>query len=153
MLIQEGVSLGMNITKDKYFIDTNIIVYMFDKKNIEKQAKSVSIIRQALKNGNGIISFQVIQEFCNVAMKKFESPLTYEDCKTFINRFLYPLCDVFQGIELYNSALLICVDTGYSFYDSLILSATIKSNCKILYTEDMQNRHLIKGIEIINPFI
>lgn len=45
------------------------------------------------------------------------------------------------------------VAVGYSFYDSLIISAAIECGCTVLYTEDMQNTQLIDGILTIrNPF-
>jgi predicted nucleic acid-binding protein len=42
----------------------------------------------------------------------------------------------------------------YSFYDSLIISAALESNCDILYSEDLQHNQIIDGVlTIINPFI
>ena len=42
----------------------------------------------------------------------------------------------------------------YSFYDSQIIAAAMESDCTILYSEDMQNGHLIDGkIRIVNPFV
>lgn len=154
MLIRGGVFQEMNLTKDRYFIDTNIIVYTFDRENEEKRKMSIYIVRKAIETGYGIVSYQVIQEFCNVALKKFKVPLTVNDCKTFISRFLYPICDIFPGIDLYNSSLAIHEETGYGFYDSLIIASAIQSGCSIIYSEDMTNEHEVKkGLRIINPFI
>lgn len=153
MHLPEGVLQEMNSTKDKFFIDTNIIIYLFDRSNEKKFAIAKELVKRALESGNGIISFQVIQEFCNVALKKFEKPLSSGHCKTFINRYLFPLCGVFPGMELYNAALDIKDNTGYGFYDSMIIAAAMNSNCNVLYTEDMQDGHTIQGIKIKNPFI
>ncbi len=92
--------------KDRFFIDTNIIVYIFDRQNGDKQKKAREILKQALDTMNGAISFQVIQEFCNVALKKFETPLLTSDCRTFINKFLFPVCEIFPGLEIYNKLLI-----------------------------------------------
>jgi len=40
-----------------------------------------------------------------------------------------------------------------SFWDELIVSAAIESNCNILYSEDMQHKMLIQNTRIINPFV
>jgi predicted nucleic acid-binding protein len=41
----------------------------------------------------------------------------------------------------------------YSYWDSLILSAAIESNCNIFYSEDMQHGQVIEGtLTIQNPF-
>jgi predicted nucleic acid-binding protein len=48
----------------------------------------------------------------------------------------------------------IASDHLFSIYDSLILSAAIKSNCRIIYSEDLQHNQLIKKIlRVVNPFI
>ena len=144
----------MNLTKDRFFIDTNIIVYMFDRKENKKRERAIDITRKALESGKGIISYQVIQEFCNVALRKFETPLSIIECKTFITRFLYPMCDIFPGFELYNESLRIHDETGYSFYDSLIIASAVKGGCEMILSEDLHNKHVIRNeLCIKNPFI
>jgi len=42
---------------------------------------------------------------------------------------------------------------GFSFYDSLIISAALECECSILYSEDMSNGQVIdKILKIVNPF-
>ncbi len=72
---QEKALTGMNSMSDKYFIDTNIFVYCFDEQKPDKKSRALSLISDALQTGNGIISTQVIQEFLNVATRKFLIPL------------------------------------------------------------------------------
>jgi len=152
MLQVEGAFQEMNLTKDRYFIDTNIIVYMFDKDHPQKRETAIRIVKEALESGKGVISYQVIQEFCNVALKKFKVPMTPSDCNSFITGYLFPLCSVFPGIELFSSALEISESTQYSFYDSLILSSSLFSGCGTVFTEDMQHNQIVRNMKIVNPF-
>ncbi len=138
--------------KDRFFIDTNIIVCIFDRQNGDKQKKAREILKQALDTMNGAISFQVIQEFCNVALKKFETPLLTSDCRTFINKFLFPVCEIFPGLEIYNKAIDIKEITNYGFYDSLIIASAIESKCSILYSEDLNSNEKVMNMQIVNPF-
>ena len=62
--------------KDKCFLDTNIIIYSFDSENESKQTIARNLIAQALGKQPAGISFQVIQEFLNVALQKFKTPLS-----------------------------------------------------------------------------
>ncbi|NSW91707.1 MAG: PIN domain-containing protein [Firmicutes bacterium] len=142
----------MSLTKDKYFIDTNIIIYLFDKRDNDKNRKAIDIVKYALEEGKGIISFQVIQEFCNVALKKFEIPLSIDDCQTFLENYLMPICPIFPGMDIYKKALDTKRDTGFGFYDCLIIASALKGECKILFSEDMQEGYNYKGLRIINPF-
>lgn len=138
--------------KDKFFIDTNIIVYAFDKQVVEKSHKAQDLIKLAHK-GEGCISFQVVQEFLNVALKKFEVPLTPDDAKIYLSKILYPLCEVFPSEKLYFSAIEIMERWRFSFYDSLIIAAAIDSDCRILYSEDLKHNQKIYKLTIRNPFL
>lgn len=53
---------------DRFFLDTNIFVYSFDQTAVVKAGKAVQLIRKALTTQKGIISYQVVQEFFNVAL-------------------------------------------------------------------------------------
>lgn len=138
---------------DKYFLDTNIFVYCFDDRQPDKKVRSLALIADALQTGDGIISTQVMQEFLNVALRKFSVPLKPEDGKVYLQKIMYPLCRVFPDLDLYELALNILRETGYSFYDSLILASATKGECAILYSEDFHAGQQIDGVKIVNPFV
>ena len=138
---------------DKYFLDTNIFIYSFDQSDSVKKDKSLHLISDALSQSKGIISYQVVQEFLNVALTKFNKPLKISDCEKYLTVVLEPLCQVYSSIDLYHKSLEISERWQFSFYDSLIISAALKSQCPILYTEDLQHGQKIFDLEIINPFV
>lgn len=137
---------------DKFFLDTNVIVYSFDASAPEKRQRARELIAEALSSGRGIISTQVVQEFLNVAIGKFDVPLVLEDSRKFLLRVLSPLCQVYPDVSLYEQALGIKFSTGYSFYDSLVIAGAESAACSLLYSEDMQDGHEIRGLRIVNPF-
>jgi predicted nucleic acid-binding protein len=110
---------------DKFFLDTNILIYSFDSRVLTKQQQAQHLIAQALSSQQGMISFQVVQEFLNAARRKFVNPLSIADCQTYLAQVLMPLCQVFPQLELYRTALVIEGRYKYSFYDSLILAAAL----------------------------
>lgn len=136
----------------KFFLDTNVFVYAFNNESPGKASKASELIRKALKERQGVISTQVIQEFLNVATRKFSKPLTVPDCKQYLSAVLLPLCTVFPDEYLYREALDIQVETGYSFCDCLILAGADRSGCGIVFSEDLQAGRLVKNLEIVNPF-
>ncbi len=138
--------------KDKYFLDTNILVYSFSSDAPIKQNIARQLIQTALGEQIGCISSQVIQEFLNVSTKKFNPPLTSEDCQKYLNTVLAPLCEVFASIDLYRKTIEISERWKYSFYDSMIISAALYADCSILYSEDMQHEQNIQSLTIVNPF-
>jgi predicted nucleic acid-binding protein len=138
--------------KDKYFIDTNIFVYSFDLNDKTKQTVACNLIRYALREQTGCISSQVIQEFLNVSSKKFDPPLSRKDSLQYLNTVLAPLCEIFTSVDLYRQTIETSERWKYSFYDSMIITAAILSNCSILYSEDMQHNQNIQSLTILNPF-
>lgn len=136
----------------KFFLDTNIIIYSFDHSAPAKRQKARALIAEAMDSGNGVISFQVVQEFLNVALKKFSVPLSIHDARNYLTHILLPLCAVFPDSSFYSQTLDIKEKSDYSLYDCMIIQAAIESECKILYSEDLQNGHKISGLTIRNPF-
>lgn len=139
--------------KGNYFIDTNIFVYSFDRVHDTKRKISQDIIKKALCDGQGFISIQVIQEFFNVAIKKFESPLGILEAKMYLERVFMQLNIAYPSYEFISTGLDISTTTNYSFYDSLIVAAALQTSCSKLLTEDMQHGHRIQNLLIENPFV
>ena len=138
---------------DKFFLDTNIFIYSFDEGAPEKRDRSRQLINLALQSGNGSISILVMQEFLNAATRKFSTPMTLKDSQRYLRQVLNPLCQVYTDLPLLENGLNIQDETGYSFYDSLILAAAIKANCAVLYSEDLQHGQIVQGINIANPYL
>jgi predicted nucleic acid-binding protein len=136
----------------KYFLDTNIFVYTFDSESPDKQVRSRELVETALEDGRGCISYQVVQEFLNVATRKFAVPLSPADAEEYLSKVLDPLCEVFGSIALYAEALEVMSRWHYSFYDSLIIASSLAAGCRILYTEDLKSGQKIHSLEIVNPF-
>lgn len=139
--------------KDKTFLDTNIFVYSFDKTDHRKRKLAEGLINAALESQLGVVSTQVVQEFVNVALKKFERPLAVSDCLNYIDTVFTPLCDVFSSMALYKEALSLHQETRYSFYDSLVIAAALEARCTLLYSEDFQNGQKLRELKIVNPFL
>ncbi len=136
----------------KYFLDTNILVYSFDKTQPSKRERSLSLIQEALETGLGVISTQVVQEFLNVATQKFSVPLKIDDAREYLRQVLNPLCQVYPDLAFYESCLELKAETQYSFYDSLILAAALRGGCEVLYSEDLREGQEVRGVRIVNPY-
>ena len=136
----------------KYFLDTHMIVYSFDAGQPAKKERALALIGDALQSGRGVISTQVIQEFLAVATRKFTVPLKAEDAKAYLKMVLGPLCQVYPDQALYEACLELQQETGYSFYDALILAGALRAGCEVLYSEDFQAGQQIRQLRIVNPF-
>ena len=134
------------------FLDTNILAYSFDHTSPQKQATAQKLIRQSLSTQRGAVSTQVVQEFINVALRRFPRRFTASECREYSSAVLMPLCKHFPSMFTFDHALLLQEETGYSFYDTLILAAAIEMGCTTLLSEDLHDGHVLHGLKIINPF-
>src|SRR5713226_5292319 len=94
-------------TGQRYFLDTNVLVYCFIEGEREKRAISRRLVKSALESRDGIISYQVVQEFLNVATKKPQRRMSQAEAQVFLGEVLIPLCEVFPDAALYSTALSI----------------------------------------------
>jgi predicted nucleic acid-binding protein len=138
---------------DKFFLDTNILVYTFDDGDLEKRDRARALVAEALAESRGVISYQVIQEFLNAAVRKFSKPLTAADAERYLTVVLEPLCTVFASVELFHQAVDIAERWKYSFYDSLIIASALQAGCTVLYSEDLQHGQKIGNLRILDPFV
>lgn len=134
------------------FIDTNIFVYAHDEANQEKSEKARSLLIELVENKEGSISTQVIQEFCNVALRKSATPLKGKDVRNIIRELMIPLLRHQPDSDFYLRSLEIYERYSLSFYDALIVQAAIDLNCSILYSEDLQDNAQYGKVRVINPF-
>ena len=137
---------------DQVFLDTNVLVYMFDRREARKRRSAHALVRELISSHRATVSFQVVQEFLNVALHRFREPLEAQDLRTFLDSILWPMCGVFPDLALYTDAISIREETGWTFYDSLIVSAAATAGCALLFSEDLQAGRVIRGVEIRNPF-
>ena len=134
------------------FIDTNVFVYLFDEKAARKRSAAEKLIRQSLHDGGAVISHQVVQETLNVLTRKLARPLSSQDARRFMDGVLSPLWRVMPSTALFQRALDLQSSSGYSFHDALIIAAALTAGCRRLFSEDMQDGHVIEGLRIENPF-
>lgn len=137
---------------DRTFIDTNIFAYSFDQSDLKKRNKASALIKKHLEKGNGVISYQVVQEFINVSYRKFKNPMTLRELERYLEDVLSHFWEVYASKDLIYSAIGIKEQFKYSFYDSLIIAAALEAGCSTLYSEDLQHQQKVYSVEIINPF-
>ena len=137
----------------RFFLDTNVFVYSFDPGAIRKANKARTLIHEALASRKGVISFQVVQEFFNVALKRFAHPMTTAEAEHYLAAVFRPLLAVQSSAALYGEALRLREASRISWYDSLIVAGAIQSGCDQIYSEDLQNGQRFGTLQVVNPFL
>jgi predicted nucleic acid-binding protein len=138
---------------DRFFLDTNIFVYSFDRTETAKSKRAAQLIRTALKTQKGIISYQVVQEFFNVALQRFGKPLKADEAEQYFSTIFRPLLGIHSSPALYLEAIHLQARYRLPWYDSLIVAAAIQAQCELLMTEDFQHGQRFGSLRIENPFL
>ncbi len=132
--------------KDRFFIDSNIVLYVLDMNDSKKKK-----IASALIDKLPFISPQVVFECLNVSLKKHK--LEKYKALNFVNKliaasFIHP-----ETESVVRNALLLYGKYNLQPYDSKIVASALDAGCSILYSEDMHNGLVIENrLTVINPF-
>lgn len=135
-----------------WFLDTNVFVYTFDATAPAKRARARDLVRDALAGREGCISSQVANEFANLALRKFRVPLSPDECRSYFDAVLEPLCLVAWSPDLLRRALELHGQARLSWYDALIVAAALAADCDTLYSEDLQHGQRFGRLTIKDPF-
>jgi predicted nucleic acid-binding protein len=137
----------------RFFLDTNIFVYSFDRSAPAKNRRAAQLVRDAVNTNRGVVSYQVVQEFFNAALKRFPVPMTLAEAEQYLRGVFRSLLAVHSSLALFAEALTIQTANKLSWYDSLIVAAAIQAKCEILYTEDLQHGQQYGSLKVVNPFL
>jgi predicted nucleic acid-binding protein len=134
------------------FIDTNVFVYQLDSSDKRKHRIAEGIVRDALASGKACISFQVVQECLNLALRKAAVPLSPDQARGYLDVVLLPLMQVQPSAALYHRALDVQQRWRFGFYDALIVASALFAGCTQLLSEDLQDGQRIEALVVKNPF-
>jgi len=138
---------------DRFFLDTNIFVYSFDRSSPAKAQRAAQLIHEALTTQKGVISYQVVQEFFNVALRRFSQPMQAADAEQYLNTVFRPLLGMHSSQALFAEALHLHAQSGSSWYDSLVVASAMQARCDLLFTEDLQHGQRFGDLQARNPFL
>jgi predicted nucleic acid-binding protein len=132
----------------KIFIDTNLLVYSIDKHDPDKRQKCRNLLLSLTGDKKGVISTQVMQEFYVAATKKMGADaLIVKDILHAFERFEI----VMITPDMIKNAIDCSIINRISFWDSLIVVAAEAANCEILWTEDLNDGQVIRGVRVQHP--
>ena len=137
---------------DKYFLDTNILIYAHDRSAGLKYERARDLVERLWISGQGVLSTQVLQELCINLRRKIARPLPVEEVRRIIQDYLsWEIVVNTPGSVL--QALEIEVRYKTSFWDALVLQAAESSGARVLYSEDLAAGQKYGPIQVINPLL
>lgn len=131
------------------FVDSNVLVYVFDNAEPDKQRAAQGWRTALWKTRLGRVSFQVFSEFYVNVLRIRKSAA--EEARDEIRDLL-----AWRPVQI-DAALL---EAGWaiqdryrlSYWDSLIVAGAKAASCRYLLSEDLQEGQEFDGVKVVNPF-
>jgi predicted nucleic acid-binding protein len=136
----------------KYFVDTNILIYAHDRSAGAKHDRARQLIERLWASGEGVLSTQVLQELCINLRRKVARTLPVEEVRQLIQDYLSWEI-IINTPESVLQALDIEVRYKISFWDALVLQAAESSGATVLYSEDLSAGQHYGSIQVVNPLV
>lgn len=137
--------------KERVFLDTNVLVYLFDADDPAKQRCVQDLLSNRELRAQLILSTQVLQEFYVSVTRKLATPLDTEAAFQAVQDLA-----AFPVVQIDPPLILLAIQRSrkakVSFWDALILEAALAAGATLLYSEDFQDGAVFGGLRIANPF-
>jgi predicted nucleic acid-binding protein len=137
---------------DSCFVDTNVLLYASDPVQGRKHDVARLLVQELWISQTGVISTQVLQEFCFNLRRKLRRQLSIADTAERVRDYLN-WRTVINVAESTIAALEIEARYQTSFWDGLIVNAAQTAGCTILYSEDLNHGQVFGSVRVVNPFL
>jgi predicted nucleic acid-binding protein len=138
-------------SSDRAFIDTNILVYVYDPEAPAKRDRARGLVMDHLGNGTLVLSTQVLLEFYWTVTRKPEVPIPHVVAAG-LARQLLKANVVAPSPELALAAIERSGRDDLPIWDALIIEAAESSGATILYTEDRHFAGVPTALRVVDPF-
>jgi predicted nucleic acid-binding protein len=142
----------MNSMNGRSFVDSNVVVYSVDANPDERAKRETAMALLASEPDDLVISTQVLQEFYVVVTRKLAYPLDEERAARAL-RGLAKLDVVGVDVPLVMAAAETSRTAKLSVWDALIIEAARQAGCARVFSEDMSDGQVIRGVTVKNPFL
>jgi predicted nucleic acid-binding protein len=136
---------------DNVFVDTNILLYLRDASEPEKQALASNRLNELWEKRTGRLSVQVLNEYFVNVTRKLDPGLPPEEAWDDIEAL-----SVWEPLPLDMPVLVRAFAVqrryGLSWWDSLIVAAAEAAGCARILSEDLADGATYFGITVENPF-
>ncbi|MBS0155802.1 MAG: PIN domain-containing protein [Nitrospira sp.] len=137
--------------KERVFLDTNVLVYLFDADDPTKQRRAQELLSDQELQAQLILSTQVLQEFYVAVTRKLAIPLDPDAAFKAVQDLA-----VFPVVQVDTPLILLAIRRSdkakISFWDALIVESALVAGATVLYSEDFQNGAVFGRVRVRNPF-
>ena len=135
---------------DKYFVDTNILIYAHDTAAGDKHARARALVEDLWASRSGVVSTQILQELAVNLRQQAKKPLDAKTTREVVSDYLTWQVVVNSGDSILE-ALELEARHQISFWDALVIQAAQMAGAEILYSEDLSDGQRYGTVRVKNP--
>lgn len=136
----------------RIFVDTNVLVYAYDREWPEKQRIALELLDGLVSKQQAVCSAQVLAEFFVVVTRGIPEPLASEQALITIDRLRQCLEVVPVTAAVVREAARAVVTYRMSFWDAQIWAAAHLNQVELILSEDLPGNASVEGVNYRNPF-
>lgn len=133
-------------------IDTNVLVYAFDRQNFAKQAQAVAVLAALQSGRQSFLSVQTLAEFFSATtrgkMPKLTPEAAYQHAEQLTRTFSVPDLTPLIVLEAARGVR----DHKLAYYDAQIWATARLNQIPIVFSEDFNSDAVLEGVRFVNPF-
>ena len=139
-----------SMIKEKVLVDSNILVYAYDKYS-EKHAKASQFTEDNLLEGSLVLSIQNLAEFARIITEKLQNKASVEEARSIILRLSSSVEVIYYDEHVIAEALSISSANEIHFFDALLAATMEKEGITAIATENEKDFRKISWLKVINP--
>jgi predicted nucleic acid-binding protein len=136
-------------------VDTNILVYRFDGRFVDKQKIATEILRRGIAEDSVRLPHQAIMEFVAAVTRPIRGHMILKqaDALREAEEFLRQFVVLYPNEAILRTALRGCAAYQLSWFDAHLWSYAEHYGLSEILTEDLQHDRLYGTVRVMNPFL
>lgn len=134
-------------------IDTNVLVYAYDRAEHKRQGQAIDVLDQLQATGKGCLSVQCLAEFFQVTARGRSPILKLDEAATQVELLMraFPVFNLTQMVVL--EAVRGVREHQMPYFDSQIWAVARLNQVPTIFSEDFSDGLVLEGVRFVNPFI
>lgn len=137
---------------DEMLVDTNVLVYAYDRAEPRKQKEALETLRRLVSSGRGKLSAQILGEFFRAVTQKIKAPMSAGDAYGQIIVLIraLPVLPITPLVVL--EAARGVRDHRLAYWDAQIWATARLNQIPLVLSEDFKDGSVLEGVRFANPF-
>lgn len=133
-------------------VDTNVLVYPHDPRDVQKQEWARIVLDRVVANSQAVISVQCLNEFFRTVRWRLPEPLGPGDALSQVTR-IAGACRVLDlTLQVVLQACWASNNYRMSIWNALIWAAAKLNGIPFVLTEDAEHDSVLDSVHYLNPF-